>query len=168
MRKFIVLWMVVFCSGCGLQASQQSLPEQYQTLRLSPVNSFSVFHRALKKVFLNHQVALIDCPKQKIATLHIHDLSENNQVVGFSPTGENSRRRLHFTVSYTLQDENDKVLAEGKAQARRYVNIRSDSLLSDDIETETIQKNIDETLAKQVLRQLIHQLNNLSKHRENS
>jgi LPS-assembly lipoprotein len=155
----MVLTFLLGCltlNGCGFKLrGYETLPEAMQRIKISPNQPSEPFQRNLIRVLKQNKVIVVPFNKNKTTLLSLDHQGFTEETISYAPDGSPSRKRLIFTVTYHMLDQDDQTLIEKKTlESTRDFSVSTATILSDQTERQTLQETLWLETAHKMLRQI--------------
>ena len=149
--------MLLCIAGCGFQLrGVVPLPKDLHTLSIKPDDPYEPFQRELRRNLVKNKVNVLGSDtKLQHNVLVLTKQSINDEVIGYSPSGQPQKIRVIYTVGYKLLDNKGNTLIENNTLSRsRELNRNTQVLLSSNRERQNIIRELNNEVVHALLRQL--------------
>lgn len=159
-----LLWvsLVLLLTACGFHLRGQfPLPAPLYKLYVQTTEPYDPFIQYLQGTLEKMQVTLTPSPQQATAVLVIDDMHHSESLVSSSTTSQVNTYALIYTIRFSLQDPQGKVLLEPQTiSASQNYTLSSNQAITGAFE----QQQYQQQLYQSVLTQLFNRLNSQKVH----
>ena len=157
------LWKYAFLSliflgsyGCGFHLRTPTpLPPTLKEIYIDDTSPYDPFVQALQNTLEDAAIVVSDTPKTNITTLHIIQQSFSKKMGGISTSTNTRQYTLYYMVQFELiSKEKTTLIAPTRLSTSKTLTINSNQILGSSAEEETLKREMQQTLAEQLLRHL--------------